>query len=187
MRHAFAIRIVAGLLLVAPTLHGQSTATGSTTIILVRHAEKAAAPAADPPLTAAGTARAEALAELVKDAGVRDVVSTQFLRTRATAAPAAARLGLPVEALDARLTARATADSLLARYRGRTVLLVGHSNTIPAIIEALGAPRPADICDSGYDNLFVVTVPAAGSATDVHLHFGAPAPCTSAATMKLSS
>ncbi|MEP6991396.1 MAG: histidine phosphatase family protein [bacterium] len=184
MRHALAIRIVAGLLLAAPTLHAQSTAAGSTTIIVVRHAEKAAEPAADPPLTAAGIARAEALADLVKDAGVRDVVSTQFLRTHATAAPTATRLGLPVDVLDARLTARATADSLLARYRGRTVLLVGHSNTIPAIIEALGAARPADICDSGYDNLFVVTVPVAGAATDVHLHFGAAAPCTSAATMK---
>jgi broad specificity phosphatase PhoE len=184
MRTSFPIRALAALVALAPVARAQSVSPGSTTIILVRHAEKAAEPAADPPLTAAGAVRAEALTNLVKDAGVRAVIGTQFLRTRATAVPSAAKLGLPIEILGARLPARATADSILAKHRGQTVLVVGHSNTLPAIVEALGAPKPADICDAGYDNVFIVTVPANGLASAVRLHFGAPAACVGDEKMK---
>jgi broad specificity phosphatase PhoE len=180
MRNSFGIRALVALFALASAGVGaraQSATPGSTTIILVRHAEKAAEPSADPPLTAIGAARADALGDFVKDAGVRAIVSTQFVRTRTTAAPVAARLGLELEILDARLTARATADSLLAKHRGQTVLVVGHSNTVPAIIEALGAPRPAEICDAGYDNAFIVTVPASGAATVLRVHFGRKAEC----------
>ena len=187
MRTSLALRALAALLALAPVVslaRAQSASPGSTTIIVVRHAEKATEPAADPPLTAVGAARAEALAEMMKDAGVRAVVSTQFMRTRNTAAPTAAKLGVPVDILNARLSARATADSILSKYRGLTVLVVGHSNTVPTIVEALGAPKPADICDSGYDNLFIVTVPATGMTTVVRLHVGVPAACVSVAIPK---
>ena len=178
MRITSVIRAFAALLVFAPVVaRAQGAAVGSTTIIIVRHAEKAAEPAADPPLTTAGAARADALTAFVRDAGVRAIISTQFARTRFTVAPAASALGLPVEILDARLTPRATADSLLTKHRGHTILVVGHSNTVPAIVEALGAPRPADICDAGYDNAFVVTVPASGTATVVRLHYGERAGC----------
>ncbi|MEP7002333.1 MAG: phosphoglycerate mutase family protein [bacterium] len=178
MRITAVIRALAALLVTAPVVaSAQGTAVGSTTIIVVRHAEKAAEPAADPPLTTAGATRADALTAFVRDAGVRAVISTQYARTRLTASPAATALGLPVETLDARLTPRATADSLLAKHRGHTVLVVGHSNTVPAIVEALGAPRPADICDAGYDNAYVVTVPVSGAATVVRLHYGDRAGC----------
>ena len=165
------------LALVAPLARAQSASPGSTTLIVVRHAEKAAEPATDPPLIAAGVARVEALAELLRDAGVRAVVSTQFLRTRNTAAPIAAQLDLAVEILDARLPARATVDTILARYRGQTVLVVGHSNTVPAIVDALGATKPADICDAGYDNMFIVTIPSTGASSVVRLHFGEKTTC----------
>ncbi|MEO8621763.1 MAG: histidine phosphatase family protein [bacterium] len=178
MRTATVIRALAALLVIAPVVaRAQSAATGSTTIIVVRHAEKAAEPAADPPLTTAGATRAHALAAFLHDAGVRAVISTQYARTRLTASPTASALRLPVEILDARFTPRATADSLLAKHRGQTMLVVGHSNTVPAIVEALGAPRPADICDAGYDNAFVVTVPVSGTATVVRLHYGERAVC----------
>ena len=177
MRLSRFIRVFAALIVLAPVASAQSGPAGTTTFIVVRHAEKGAEPAADPPLTAAGTARAEALAELVKDAGVKAIVSTQFQRTRLTVTPAATRLGLTTEILDARITPRATADSLLARHRGHTVLVVGHSNTVPAIIAGLGAPQPAEICDAGYDNAFIVTVPPSGPASVVRLHYGAKAGC----------
>lgn len=179
MRHPIIVHALAALIALAPLARAQSAPTGSTTIILVRHAEKAAEPAADPPLTSAGVTRADALVELVKDAGITAVVSTQFQRTRLTAAPIAARLGLTTEIIDARATPSATADSILARHRGQTVLVVGHSNTVPAIVAALGAPQPPDICDAGYDNVFVVTVPATGAVTVTRLHYGAVTPgCT---------
>ena len=163
---------VVALCLIVASLRAQTT-----TVIVVRHAEKAAEPATDPILSPAGTARAEALVELVKDAGVQATISTQFQRTRMTAAPTAAKLGLTNEVLDARLPARGVADSILAKHRGQTVLVVGHSNTVPDIVAALGAPKPAAICDDGYDNAFVVTVPASGPASVTRLHFGARAGC----------
>ena len=157
----------------------QSAATprpdGTTTVIVVRHAEKAAEPAADPPLTAAGVARAEALSEAVRGLPVTAVVSTNFVRTRSTAAPLAARLGLTPEIVDARAPdhARQVAAGVLARHRGETVVVVGHSNTVPDIVAALGAPKPASICDSEYDNLYVVRVPVSGPATVERRNYGA--------------
>jgi hypothetical protein len=59
------------------------------------------------------------------------------------------------------------------------VLVVGHSNTVPAIIEALGAVRPAPICDPEYDNLYVVTIGPDGKAGVVRAKFGARTPVDS--------
>jgi broad specificity phosphatase PhoE len=148
---------------------------GATTVIVVRHAEKAAEPAADPPLTAAGQARAEALVDAVRGMPVTAVISTNFVRTRSTAAPLAARLGLTTELVDARAPdhARQVAAGVLAKHRGETVVVVGHSNTVPDIVAALGAPKPASICDAEYDNLFVVRVPASGAATVERRKYGA--------------
>jgi broad specificity phosphatase PhoE len=148
---------------------------GTTTVIVVRHAEKEAQPAADPPLTAAGEARARALIDAVRGMPVTAIVSTDFARTRSTAAPLAARLGLAPELVDARLPdhPRQVAAGVLARHRGETVVVVGHSNTVPDIVAALGAPRPAPICDAEYDNLYVVRVPASGAATVERQTYGA--------------
>lgn len=166
-------------LLLAPVAHAQSDA--STTIILVRHAEKGAEPTADPLLTDAGAARANALAAMLKHAGVSAIYSTELQRTRLTGAPAAAALGLTAQVIGARVPAKATADSILKMHRGKTVLIVGHSNTVPALVAAFGAAQPPEICDPSYDNLFVVTVPAAGAASVVRLRFGAETPaCTPA-------
>ena len=147
---------------------------GVTTVIVVRHAEKAAEPAADPPLTSAGAARAEALAELLRGVPVRAVLSTDFARTRSTAAPLAARLGLTTQLVDARARdhARQVAEGVLARHRGETVVVVGHSNTVPDIVAALGAPKPPAICDPEYDNLYVVRVRANGVATVERRRYG---------------
>jgi broad specificity phosphatase PhoE len=177
MRHSLVVRACLALMFALP-LGAQGAPGASTTIFVVRHAEKMAEPAGDPPLTAAGTARAEALAELLKDAGIRAVIATQFIRTRSTGEPTAKKLGLVVEPMDARAPThmRMVADSVLAKHRGQTVLVVGHSNTVPGIIAAFGAPQPAAICDGEYDNLFVVTVPATGPASVVRLRYGAPSP-----------
>lgn len=170
--------LLAAAILLAPPLDAQGPAAGSTTVVIVRHAEKEAEPAGDPGLTAAGAARAEALVQVVKDAHVRAIVSTQFARTRATVAPAAAALGLVTEVVDARAPDHVTAlaANVLAKHRGETVLVVGHSNTVPALVAALGAPRPANVCDAEYDNLYVVTIPPSGPASVVHGRYGAASP-----------
>jgi len=147
-----------------------------TTVILVRHAEKVDN-SSDPELSAAGVERANTLVEVVKQARVSSIITTQFRRTRATAAPAAAALGVVAQVIPASGAAHAREVADTVRARAGVSLIVGHSNTVPAIIAALGATAPAPICDSEYDDLFVVTLPADGRpAIVVRTRYGAVSP-----------
>ncbi len=131
-----------------------------TVVILVRHAEKAAAPANDPPLTDAGVARANSLVALLADANVAAVIATPTVRTRETAKPTAEAHGLTIETVGfapAALHAKAVADAVM-KHAGRTVLVVGHSNTVASIVAALGGPKMADLCDSQYSMLIVMVL-----------------------------
>lgn len=153
------------------------TAATTTTVILVRHAEKAASPADDPPLNAAGEARSRDLAQAVRDAGVSAIITTQFARTRATGQPIATALGITPTVVAATNTNHVQdVVAEIRKHPGQTVLVVGHSNTVPAIVEALGAKRPPAICDSQYDNLFVVTMPSSGAVGAVRAKYGEPSP-----------
>lgn len=167
--------IVASLLVAAPMAAQQSR--GTTTVILVRHAEKAAAPADDPTLTEGGQARARALATIAKDAGVTAIITTQFARTRETARPSTDALGIASEVARAGGAQHAQdVAKMIMAHAGSVVLVVGHSNTVPAIIGALGAPQPPSICDSEYDNLYIVTVPPSGAAHVIRARYGEPSP-----------
>lgn len=160
------------------TAPAPSPAVGSVvarTVYLVRHAEKGTLPANDPPLTAAGQARAEALATALADAGVTSVLTTQLLRTRETARPLAARLGLTPHVVGVAGAARDHAAEVARAVRALppgAVLVVGHSNTVPLIIEALGGPVLAAICDAAYANLYVLQLGADGHATLVRAEYG---------------
>lgn len=149
-------------------------AAPTTVVLLVRHAEKAAEPRQDPPLTKAGAARARALAVVARDAGVTAIITTQFERTRKTAEPTATALHITPEVVEAGPAehVKAVADQVL-KHAGGTVLVVGHSNTIPAIVGALGAPRPRDLCDSEYDQLFVVVLGDTGPPRLIRSRYGA--------------
>lgn len=150
---------VLGVVLTILAVRGAAAQQPVTTVILVRHAERAAEPAADPALTAEGSARAAALAEAVGAAGITAVFATQYVRTRQTAEPTAARLGLSVETLaaggDLKAYAAGVAARIRSRHAGETVLVVGHSNTVPAVVEALGAD-PVPIATEEYDHMFIV-------------------------------
>jgi phosphohistidine phosphatase SixA len=157
-----------------------STASGpgaaaNTTIILVRHAEKADA-SADPALSAAGARRAQALADSLARRGISGIVVTQFQRTRLTAQPLATRLGIEpvvVPAAGAMTDhAAAVAAVIRERFAGKTVLVVGHSNSVPAIVSALGIAAPVTIPDWEYDDMFVVTTDAAGRASLARSRYG---------------
>lgn len=138
-------------------------------VIVVRHAERAdggvGAPGAmmtnanDPELSAAGKARAQALAAMLKDGGVTAIYTTEYRRTKDTAAPLAEALKLTSEVVPARDQA-----ALIAKIKANTagtVLVVGHSNTVPMIIKALGG-ADVTVADNEYDSLFFV---APGGAT----------------------
>lgn len=137
-------------------------------VIVVRHAERAdaGAPAGnamtaapDPELSAAGKARAQALAAMLKDAGVTAIYTTEFRRTKDTAAPLAEALKITAEVVSSRDQA-ALITKIKANTKG-AVLVVGHSNTVPTIIKALGG-ADVTVGESEYDSLFVV---APGGAT----------------------
>jgi broad specificity phosphatase PhoE len=165
--------------IVAALISGMSalSAAAQTTVYVVRHAEKADVPPADPPLTAAGEARARVLADSMKAHGIKAIITTQFLRTKATAAPTAAEFGVTPEVIPATSPQHIQAIAAEVRkHAGEAVLVVGHSNTVPGIIAALGAAPPAPLCDAEYDNLYIVTLTAGGAATVAREHYGAPTP-----------
>ncbi|HLM45267.1 MAG TPA: histidine phosphatase family protein [Myxococcaceae bacterium] len=153
-----------------------ATAERTTTVFVVRHAEKDPTPGLkDPALTEAGQQRAEALRDRLSAHPVSALYTTDTVRTRSTLAPLAAARGLTPEVYDAREPALLVAR-LLERHRGQTVLVVGHSNTVLPLIDALGVARPvAELSDSDYDYLFEVTLPTEGVATVQAHRYGAGA------------
>jgi phosphohistidine phosphatase SixA len=148
----------------------RATEAGPHTVILVRHAEKdSARDKNDPPLTTGGAARAEELARMLAHAGVTRLVASEFQRTQATLAPLATRTGVATETRPAKDLASLAAE-LRDAPAGSVTVVAGHSNTLPALAEALGAPLPgvakgANLGDDEYDRLFVLTLglPAAES------------------------
>jgi broad specificity phosphatase PhoE len=149
-----------------------------TVVVIVRHAEKAATPANDPPLTDAGVARANALAAVLADANVQAVISTPLVRTRETARPAAEAHGLTIETVPVGATVSehaAAVANAVRKHMGTTVLVVGHSNTVAAIIAALGGPKMPDLCDTQYSSLFTLVLDGP-SARLIRGSFGAPSP-----------
>lgn len=136
----------------------------AVTVYLVRHAEKELA-GNDPALSRDGEARANALSDLLASAGITDIWSTATRRTMDTARPLADRLGLDVRLYDPR-TPEAFASSLAAA--GGSALVVGHSNTVPGLVAALGGEPGEPIEEAGeYDRLYIVRVLDDGRAETV--------------------
>ena len=137
------------------------TATSATaqTVYIVRHAEKADA-SADPVLSAAGQARAGALAAALADAHPRMILTSPLQRTRLTAAPTADYHSVASEAVPLTGGAQAHVDAIVARVRSlgadEAVLIVGHSNTVPLIARALGYAEAADMPECEFDRMTVL-------------------------------
>jgi phosphohistidine phosphatase SixA len=150
--------------------HGELTAQTPTVVYLVRHAEKLD-DSADPPLTAAGRARAELLARMMADAGITRILSSDLDRTRSTASPLAERRQLPIELYDPR-ELESTAE-LIRSVPGR-YLVSGHSNTTPELVALLGGDPGEPIREADeYDRLYVLTLGSEGTTT-VLLRYGEP-------------
>jgi len=138
-------------------------ASDSATYILVRHAEKATAPAKDPPLTEAGRQRAQRLADSLKGTRLDAAYSSPYQRTRQTAAPVAQAQGLaivdyvPDDAAD-------FATRLRADHPRGTVLVVGHSNTLPPLARALCDCEVADMDERIYGIRYTIRFDANGRA-----------------------
>jgi len=157
-------------------------------IFVVRHAEKAPTPVEDQALSADGLTRAAALDAALRPVQVTDVVVSHLQRTRLTASVLIARTGarvhvVPITAAGVAPHVRAVSDTVRAimRLSGQgSVLVVGHSNTVTQIVEALGGPRFASLCDTQYSQLFTLRPATDGVMTVARATFGAADPVDSA-------
>ncbi|WP_165967350.1 SixA phosphatase family protein [Luteimonas aestuarii] len=143
------------------------------TFIVVRHAEKAADDPRDPTLNDAGQARAQRLVALLRDEALVAIYATQYRRTRQTATPLATARRLAVTGYDAARSADDFAAALREAHRSGTVLVVGHSNTVPGIVAALCGCTTEAMPESEYDRISRVRIGNDGRRT-LHIERGAP-------------
>jgi broad specificity phosphatase PhoE len=173
------LRIAAAAMLAGALLVTSTRAQAADQVVfLVRHAERAEAPAVqtpsrgmmadDPPLSPAGQDRARRLAALLASSDVKHIFTTEFQRTRQTAAPLAERMNVkPV------MAAANDPDPLIAQIRkvSGNVLVVGHANTLPDLLKRLGVKQAVTIGDNEFDNLFVVVRHGTGEPTLIRLRY----------------
>lgn len=139
-----------------------------TVVYLVRHAERAEDGTSDPLISLPGWDRSRLLAEMLRDAGLTHIHTTDLRRTRMTGGPTAEVTGLSMRVYDPR-DLRGFAQALRA-MPGRHLVL-GHSNTTPDLVQALGGDPSGTISDLEYDRLYIVTLTPDGAST-VLIRFG---------------
>ena len=132
-----------------------SAASAEPVVVIVCHGERAANGGSDPDLSSAGRARADALSRILKDSGITAIFTTEFKRTQETAAPTATSTHMAPTVVPAKDTAALVAK--LHQLSGNA-LVVGHGDTIPNIIKALGIDVPINIPDADYSELLIVTL-----------------------------
>ena len=127
----------------------------NTTLFLVRHADVLVG--TNPHLNAAGQTRANELIRVLGGTGIVGIYASEFVRTQETARPLATHLGLAVKVINA-AASTAVVQDIRAHHLGQSVLIVGHSDTIPEIISLCGGPQFPAIAPAEFDRLFVVTM-----------------------------
>ena len=121
--------------------------------------------------------RAEELKRILSNVPVQAVYSTSFNRTRQTVEPLATAKGLTITEYATATPYAQLVNGILSANRGKVVLIVGHSNTVPEILKELsGNAFNVTIAESQYDNLFIVSLPDKLSAKVVHMKYGKETP-----------
>jgi 2,3-bisphosphoglycerate-dependent phosphoglycerate mutase len=140
------------IIIAAILLFTLSAVAASPIIFVVRQAEKSA-DGNDPDLSAAGQERAEALARMLKDAEITAIFTTEFKRTQETAAPTAKEFHVSPTVIPADQI-----FALVEKLRGLkgNGLVVGHGNTIPDLVKALGIATPVNVPENDYSELFFI-------------------------------
>jgi broad specificity phosphatase PhoE len=163
------VSLASGLILMA----GAEVASAQQAVILVRHAELSSVPTVDPrslPISEAGEERARHLADFLRDSGVTAIYVTDFERTIATAQPLAREIHK-----EPTVVAKSDPRELMERIRkdhaGETVLLVGHTDTIPGLLKALGYPADVRIGREDFSNLFVAIPKGEGPPTVLRFRY----------------
>ncbi len=140
-----------------------SASAEPTTVIVVRHAERATEPANDPALSPAGQLRATQLAEALAQFKVNAIITTNLRRTRETAQPLAKKMALQTIEIGVRKGEAAAhvpeVIAALTKLSG-AVLVVGHSNTTAQIVTALTGEPMMQLCETSFSHIFVVNIAA---------------------------
>jgi broad specificity phosphatase PhoE len=160
------------IVLVLAVLAYRSVTT--TTVVLVRHAEKALSTIEDPPLAPEGEQRSEHLAQMFGEGAgagrLEAIYVSNTRRTQQTAAPLAARLHL-VPVILASTDAGASASRILSEHRGGAVLVIGHTNTVPELVRELSGKEIEPIADGDFGEIYVLSVPRFGGASILRLKY----------------
>jgi broad specificity phosphatase PhoE len=146
---------------------GDATGSGPGTLrfVVVRHAEKATDDPRDPSLSAAGQARARWLARRLQGQDLVAVYATGYRRTQQTVAPVAGAHGLAISTYDAAQPFDEFAQALLDAHHAGTVLVAGHSNTVPGIVAALCRCASAAMPEDEFDRISIIRLDAGGGRT----------------------
>ena len=142
------------------------------TLFLVRHAEDGIG--TNPSLNNVGLDRAASLAHFLDQVPIDVIYSSDFNRTKETAAPTAELKQLPVEIYNVG-NLQGFKEDLLANHKNKTVLVVGHSNTTPTLVNLLtNTTNYANFNEQEYDNIFLLKVPVSGATEVLHFKYGEP-------------
>lgn len=161
------LTLIALILCLAQGLQAQEKLT---TVILVRHAEKENDGSKNPELSEAGKKRALLLTDMFSKTKIDAIYSTNFKRTEATVAPLASQHSLPITHYDGAKPAEV--DEMISKWKGGTILICGHSNTTPAIINRLiGKEEYKTFDDGDYSNLIILTFASVGDAKITWLRY----------------
>ena len=163
--HFFLVLLI--WILAANPLYSQ----GITTVILVRHAEKADT-TADTKLSEAGLERAMKLSEMFENVDIDAIYSTSFVRTESTVQPLADEIGVPIQNYDYR-NPGLVVPNWLRRHSGETILISGHSNTTPNFANTLMNEQYFEdsFDESDYGNILIVMIDEVGNRKLLHLRY----------------
>lgn len=139
----------------------------TTTVFVLRHAEASVGDGKDPSLSLAGELRAERLREVfgaTGELGLDGILVSEYRRSQETARPLATALGIPVIVVSAADPAT-VAKRALAEFRGGRVMIIGHSNTVPGLVEALSGRKVPAMGETDFATVYVITRPRFSPAT----------------------
>ena len=153
-------------------------APSPTVVFVIRHAEKAVG-GDDPPLTEAGQRRAQALAQVTEDSHIGAIYTSQFKRNHETAQPLSDKIGVPITEAPVNLSqpgdyGQTLAKEILAKHAGQSVVVVGHQNTIPGLVEGFSGRLAPGLKDLEYSRLFIIVIPSEGSPRLIRAQYGQP-------------
>lgn len=167
--------LLGSLLLLASLGYAQAQQGGTKTFILLRHAEKMSEPGPDPDLSPQGQQRAQALAQLLQEQPITGIYSTPYKRTQGTAKPLAEQKGVAIQTYQP-AEGVAMLNKLKAGAGDETFVVLGHSNSTPALVNALlGREEVKTIAEDNYGLVFVVSLLPDGKSNLLTLRLPQPA------------